>query len=516
MTGKPPESTSNNTPILRLEGITKRYGDLTANNNISLSINKGEVHVLFGENGAGKSTLSNIIYGYKRPDEGKIFLNGEEVQFRSPRDAAAHSIGMVHQHFMLVPTLSGLKNILLGLDYGKRPVLDLKSAEKRAAELCSQYGVNVDLKKEIWRLSVGEQQWVEILKALFLGSTILILDEPTAVLTPQETETLLNRIIEMKKAGITVILVSHKLKEIDRVSDRISVLRQGNLIGTVETGKVTHKELINMMVGRNYDICLKKQETVLGEPVLEVENVSARNMYNRQTLTDVSFTVRKGEIFGVAGVSGNGQTDLYEVLTALKKCSAGSIRINGETIHERLPFLKWHGMRVGEIPEDRITHGTIGSMTLQENIIFGKHRDKRFWKMGMLNWDTIGRYAKEKLEQYDVRPAKIKCPAQALSGGNLQKLVLSRELSDEPCLIIAAQPTRGLDIVAVESIWNRLLAEKAKGVACVVISEDLDELIALSDRIGVLYSGEMVEIFEGEFDHNEIGEKMIKGRSVTA
>lgn len=503
-------------PILRLEGITKRFDKLVANDNISLSIRKGEVHVLFGENGAGKSTLSNMIYGYKRPDEGKIFINEEEVHFRSPRDAAEKNIGMVHQHFMLVPTLSGMKNILLGLNYGKGPLLDMKAAEKRAKEMCDQYGVSVDLEKEVWKLSVGEQQWVEILKALFLGNNILILDEPTAVLTPQEIDALLNRIIEMKKAGITIILVSHKLKEIDRVADRITVLSHGHLIGTVECGKVTHKELVEMMIGRSYDIGVEKSPPSFGETVLEVKNVCACNMFNRQTLTDVSFQVRKGEIFGIAGVSGNGQTYLYEAVTALRKCTSGEIRINGKLISDKLSYNEWYAMKVAEIPEDRIIHGSIGSMNQQENILFGKHRNSEFKKAGMLQWGNISTMAKRKLEEYDVRPANVKGLAQSLSGGNLQKLVLARELSNEPCLIVAAQPTRGLDVVAVESIWKRLLDERSKGAACLLISEDLDELVGLSDRIGVLYNGEIVEIFEGDFSTSKIGDRMIKGRSEQA
>ncbi len=308
-------STETDVPILRLEGITKRFGKLTANDKISLWVRRGDVHVLFGENGAGKSTLSNIIYGYKRPDEGKIFINGEQVNFRSPRDATARNIGMVHQHFMLVPTLSGIKNLLLGLDYGKGPLLNLEKAEERAKSLCAQYGVNIDLHQEVWKLSVGEQQWIEILKALFLGSDILILDEPTAVLTPQETDLLLDRILDMKKAGITIILVSHKLREIDRVADCISVLRRGRLVGTVEAKQVTHQELVCMMIDRTCELGVQKTAKTAGAPVLAVRNVSAVNNFQRETLHDISFEVREGEIFGIAGVSGNGQTDLYEVIT---------------------------------------------------------------------------------------------------------------------------------------------------------------------------------------------------------
>lgn len=498
-------------PILRLEGLTKRFGTLTANDNISLSIQKGDVHVFFGENGAGKSTLSNMIYGYLRPTSGNIYINGELVRLKSPKDAAAHNIGMVHQHFMLVPTLSGMKNLLLGLDYGKGPFLDLRHARDRAEELCQRYGVKIDLNKELWRLSVGEQQWIEILKALFLGSDILILDEPTGVLTMQEVEALMGHILDMKREGITVIMVSHKLKEIDQVADRISVLRRGKLIGTVNAGEVSHEQLIEMMIGRSYDMGIEKQPLHAGKPVLQLRGVSTSSGEKACTLDNISFEVRAGEIFGIAGVSGNGQNHLYRAVTALQAATKGEILLDGKPVTPRIKFKDWYDYRVAEVPEDRIDHGTVGQMTLEENLVFGVHREKKYHRRGLLNWGTIGKMAQKRTEEYDVRPADIKYHACSLSGGNLQKLVLSRELSKGPKLIVAAQPTRGLDVIAVEFIWNKLLEERAKGAACLLISEDLDELVALSDRIGVLYKGELVKVFDGTFPLSEIGDRMING-----
>ena len=499
------------TPILRLEGLTKKFGTLTANDNISLSIQKGEVHVFFGENGAGKSTLSNMIYGYLRPTSGNIYLNGELVHLRSPRDAAAHNIGMVHQHFMLVPTLSGMKNLLLGLDYGKGPLLDLHRARERAEELCRRYNVKIDLDKEIWRLSVGEQQWIEILKALFLGSDILILDEPTAVLTVQEIDALMGHILDMKREGITVIMVSHKLKEIDRVADRISVLRHGKLIGTVKASEVTHEQLVEMMIGRSYDMGVQKPPLHAGPPVLRLRGVSTSSEEKACTLDNVSFEVRSGEIFGIAGVSGNGQNHLYRAVTALQPVAEGEIILNGSTVSTRISFDDWCKSRVAEVPEDRIAHGSIGAMTLEENLLFGAHREQQYRRHGLLDWRAVNQMAQQKIEEYDVRPADAKYHAASLSGGNLQKLVLARELSKGPRLIVAAQPTRGLDVVAVEFIWNKLLEEREKGTACLLISEDLDELVALSDRIGVLYKGRLVKIFDGDFQLSEIGDRMING-----
>ncbi|NCE63988.1 ABC transporter ATP-binding protein [Pseudoflavonifractor sp. 524-17] len=498
-------------PLLRLEAVTKRFGPLTANDHISLDIHQGEVHVLFGENGAGKSTLANLIYGCLQPTSGAIYLNGQPARFRSPRDAAAHSIGMVHQHFMLVPTLSGIKNLLLGLDYGRGPLLDLRQAWERAQTLCEQYHVDIDLNKEIWKLSVGEQQWVEILKALFLDSKILILDEPTAVLTMQQAELLMERILDMKRAGITVIMVSHKLKEIDRAADRISVLRRGKLIGTVYARETSHEQLVEMMLGSNHQLGVENPPKTPGKPVLELDRVSACNSERLQTLTDVTFQVRGGEIFGIAGVSGNGQTDLYEAVTALRPLAAGQIKIHGQPISETIHYRDWSALKVAEIPEDRIQNGSIGSMTLEENLIFGRHWDKRFRRWGILNRRAAAPLAARQLEDYDVRPAELGCRAQALSGGNLQKLLLSRELSGQPRLIVAAQPTRGLDIIAEEFIWKQLLAARAQGAACLLISEDLDELAALSDRIGVLYKGRLVRIFDGDFSLSQIGSWMIHG-----
>ncbi|MGN8874275.1 ABC transporter ATP-binding protein [Pseudoflavonifractor sp. HCP28S3_F10] len=511
MEHEPTNMQQSSVPILRLEGLTKKFGMLTACDNVSLSIQKGEVHVFFGENGAGKSTLSNMIYGYLRPTSGNIYINGKLTRLRSPKDAAAHNIGMVHQHFMLVPTLSGMKNLLLGLDYGKGPLLDMRRARERAEELCKRYGVDIDLDKEIWRLSVGEQQWIEILKALFLGSDILILDEPTAVLTVQEVETLMGHILDMKREGITVIMVSHKLKEIDQVADRISVLRRGKLIGTVNAGEVTHEQLIKMMIGRSYDMGVKKPPLRAGSPVLQLRDVSTTSAEKACTLDGVTLDVRAGEIFGIAGVSGNGQNHLYRTVTALQAASQGEILLNGKPISTRVKFEDWYGERVAEIPEDRIEHGSIGQMTLEENLIFGAHREKEYHRHGMLNWGAVSRMSKRRVEEFDVRPADIKYPARSLSGGNLQKLVLSRELTKGPRLIVAAQPTRGLDVIAVEFIWKKLLEAREQGVACLLISEDLDELVALSDRIGVLYKGKLVKIFDGEFSLSEIGDRMING-----
>ena len=500
--------------FLDLRGITKRFGKVVANDHIDLTIRRGEVHTLFGENGSGKTTLSNIIYGFLRADEGSILFKGQPVEFRSPSDAMEAGIGMVHQHFKLVPTLTVAQNAILGLRSGGNPFLDLKTVYSKIGEFNQRYRAAIDPDTEIWKLSVGEQQWVEILKALYLGIDLLILDEPTAVLIPQEIENLLIQIQKMKAEGLTVIFISHKLNEIMQISDRITVLRRGKVVSTVSPNDVSKNELVKMMVGKEVSFNLAKAPMRKGEVALRLENIQANSDRGYRGLNNLSLEVCRGEILGIAGVSGNGQVELFEIICAIRPITSGKIWIMGKDITSNI-VTEIEKFKVSEIPEDRNQDGVILDFSLANNMILGRQREKKFLRGFFLDTRKIVAYAIGLIKKFDIRPSSPAKAARTLSGGNLQKLILAREFARSSSLFIIAQPTRGLDVAATEFIRRKLLEERKAGVAILLISEDLDELMNLSDRIDIIFRGKIVAEVEPEkITVEKIGFLMVTGKAV--
>jgi simple sugar transport system ATP-binding protein len=487
----------NSNEILALQGITKRFGDVIANDLIDLTIRKGEIHTFLGENGAGKSTLVNIIYGFLRPDEGVIFFEGRERVFRSPRDAMAAGIGMVHQHFMLVPTISVVKNVILGLRSDREPFLNLDRAREQIQQFCDRYEIRLKPDDEIWKLSVGDQQWVEIIKALYLGVRLLVLDEPTAVMTPLEIEGLLSRIREMKEDGLTVIFISHKLDEVMSISDRITVFQRGRVVSTVNGSDVTKPDLARMMVGRDVIFRLEKKPVIKGKTILKLENVETYGDKGLRALDNVSLEVHEGEIFGIAGVSGNGQKELFEAIIGVRKITKGRIWISDKEVTNSPPH-EIRNLNFSDIPDDKIKEGSILGFTLAENTILGSQRSKPFVRRLLFDHNEITNHAERLVEEYGIQPPSIRKTAGTLSGGNLQKLLLARELSKKPKLIVASQPTRGLDVKGTEFTRRKLLEEKSRGVAVLLISEDLDEIMNLCDFVGVIFNGNIVAVVKPE------------------
>jgi len=480
--------------VIEMTGIVKTFPGVTANDHVDFSLAKGEIHALLGENGAGKSTLMNVLYGLYRPEEGTIRVNGALVSFGSPRDAIALRIGMIHQHFMLVQAMTVTDNVILGLKtHGV--LIDEKTAEMKIRELAERYGLKVDPKNFIWQLSVGEQQRVEILKALYREANVLILDEPTAVLTPTETKDLFTILRKMRSEGRSIVYISHKLEEVMDISDRITVLRSGKVVSQVKKNETAKAELARLMVGREVVFRLSKTEAKTGERALEVENVSALNDRNMPALKSVSFMVREGEILGIAGVSGNGQRELAEVLVGLRKTTAGRILVGGRSVSGASPR-EIVDLNVGFIPEDRVGVGLVMGLPILSNAIMKKYRE--FSQGPLLDYKVASTYASRLVKEFDVKTPNMRYPTKTLSGGNLQKLILARELAREPRLLIAAQPTRGLDVGATEYIRSKILEERFNGRAILLISEDLDEILSLSDRIAVMYEGEIVGIVPAE------------------
>ena len=481
---------------IRMEGITKRFLGVVANNRIDFSVRKGETHALLGENGAGKTTLMKILAGLYQPDEGQIWIDGQAVSVRSPRDAIALGIGMVHQHFMLVESHTVAENIILGLD-APRFVLSLSRVERQVAELADQYHLRVDPRARIWQLSVGEQQRVEILKALYRGARILVMDEPTAVLTPQESEDLFNTLRSMTAEGHTVIFISHKLGEVMSVADRITVLRRGEVVNTVLAGETSRQDLAKMMVGREVLFRLGKRESTPGDVVLEVDSLRALNDKGLEALRDVSLEVRGGEIVGVAGVAGNGQRELAEAIVGLRPVSKGRVRVNRQDVTNRSPR---HVMDrgVGYIPEDRLGSGLVVNLSVAENLILKSYREPPICSGFFVDRDAVAVHAEELVQAFDVMTPSIQTRTRLLSGGNLQKLILAREISSEPALMVAVCPTRGLDVGATEAVRELLLEQRDAGAGILLISEDLDELLSMSDRIAVLYEGRIMGVGDAE------------------
>ena len=488
----PSKPTSSEAPlVVAMRNIVKRFPGVLANDHVNFELRRGEIHALLGENGAGKSTLMNILAGLYRQDSGTIYINEEPVSFSSPRDAIEAGIGMIHQHFMLVPSQSVTENILLGLSK-PRFRLKLQEYDRVVASLGEQFGLHVDPQAKIWQLSVGEQQRVEILKMLYRGADVLIMDEPTAVLAPQEIEELFKTLRSMTENGKSIIFISHKLQEIMEIADRVTVLRRGKVTAQgVEARGITRQELARLMVGREVIFHLEKKPQKAGDVVLEVKDVHAENDKGLPALNGVSLTVRAGEILGIAGVAGNGQRELAQVITGMRKCTRGSILLQGEEISNRSPrFGIVHG--VAHVPEDRTHVGTAPNLSVTDNVIMKKYRQPPIARHGLLNRFAATQFAKNLKETYDIIVPTVETPVRLLSGGNLQRVILAREISGQPLLLVAVQPTRGLDVGAIEGVQRLLLAQRDAGAAILLISEELEELLALSDRIAVIYEGRIM------------------------
>jgi simple sugar transport system ATP-binding protein len=474
-------------PLLRITGITKQFPDVLANDSVSIDVMPGEIHCLLGENGAGKTTLADMVYGVFRPDKGSISLKGQPLNLRSPKEAMQAGIGMVHQHFELVLPMSAVENVVIGMDD------DLQKTRTRLEELCSRYDVALDLDAETGRLSVGEQQWVEILKALYVGVDLLILDEPTAVLTPQGVERLFGFLREMKEAGLAVIFITHKLYEVMEISDRVSVLRRGKLVATVDTKNTDSRELARLMVGRDVVLTVEKAPADPGEPLLEVERIAAEGLSMRGAVRDVSLTVHQGEILGLAGVSGNGQSALFNALVGLNPPTGGSVRVGGvETTH--LSPKQIANLGLAGVPSDRIHQGLVMDFQIQENLVLGRQRSADFSRAGLIRSRAMRAFADHAIEQFEIMTPSAQQRTRLLSGGNLQKVILARELTGiPPKILLVHQPTRGLDIGASEYVRRRLVEERDRGAGVLLISEDLDEIFNLSDRIAVIYEGRIID-----------------------
>lgn len=506
---------SNETVAVRMTGIVKRFPGVIANDGVEFGARVGEVHALLGENGAGKSTLSNVLTGLYRPDEGHMFLDGHEVSFGSPRDALNAGIGMVHQHFRLVNSFSVAENVVLG-DQTTSTFLNTNSVADTVAELSQRYSLAVDPRAKIWQLSVGEQQRVEILKVLYRGAKILILDEPTAVLTPQEADALFVTLRAMVAEGRTVIFISHKLDEVMAVSDRVTVLRGGKTVGTVDTASTTARDLARLMVGR--EVVFSRVERVAHpdahKTVLHVSSVSATDDRGNQALHEISLSVNAGEIVGIAGVSGNGQRELAEVIGGMRHATTGTILIEGHPVKSGR-VRKSIAAGIAHVPEDRLHTGLAPSHSVEDNLILKSYRRRPMSKWSVLMRKTIRSNADTMVERYDVKTPDTATPVRLLSGGNVQKVLLAREFSASPRVLVAASPTRGLDVGAIENVRIRLVEAADNGVGILLISEDLEELMSMSDRILVMYEGRIVgDVLAAEADRESIG--LLMGGITTA
>ncbi len=476
---------------LEMRGITKRFPGVLASDHVDFDVRTGEVHALLGENGAGKSTLMRILYGLYQPDEGEIRLNGQVVSIQSPADAIRYGIGMIHQHFMLVPTLTVKENVALGLKSSRSFLTDLDKVAARIEQLAKLYSLHVDPDAVVWQLSVGQQQRVEIIKALYRGAALLILDEPTAVLTPQEVDEFFVILEQMKRDGHALIFISHKLHEVIQLCNRVTVLRDGRPVGTTLVEGTTKQQLAEMMVGRPFGLQPAKKPLDAHEVRLSVRDVEALNDRGRPALRGVSFDVRAGEIVGLAGVSGNGQRTLAEVIAGLRPATSGEVSLGGRNVTGLSPR-QVMALGLSYIPEERMRDGMIREFTVAENIILREFDQPPYARSGFLNQAAIQRNSRELVNSFNVKTPSLETPAKNLSGGNIQKIILAREISRRPQVIVAAQPTRGLDIGATEYVHARLLEQRDQGTATLLISEDLDEILALADRILVICDGRIM------------------------
>lgn len=502
--------------VVEMRRVTKRFGSFTANDSISLQLRKGEIHALLGENGAGKSTLMNVLFGLYQPEEGEILINGQPTVIDGPNKAIKLGIGMVHQHFKLVQPFTVAENIILGSELRRGAAIDIQAAAAEVARLSDKYGLKVDPWARIENISVGMQQRVEILKTLYRGAEIIILDEPTAVLTPQEIEELMQIMGNLVRQGKSIILITHKLKEIMAIADTVTIIRRGKVVDSVKTADTNARKLAEKMVGREVSFDINKAKLSAGEPVLEVRDVAAKDARGLPALNGVTFQVRKGEILGVAGVDGNGQSELIESLTGLSKIQSGSILLNGRDIANRSPrHISENGLSL--IPEDRHKHGLVLDFTMRENLVLDTYFHKAYSNRGFLNEEAMERHAARLIEEFDVRPPDSSAKARSLSGGNQQKGIIAREVDKDPDLLIAAQPTRGLDVGAIEFIHRRLVEQREKGKAVLLVSFELDEILKLSDRIIVMYEGKVVgETRPEETNDQELGLMMAGSKQEAA
>ncbi|MGA1146870.1 MAG: ABC transporter ATP-binding protein [Candidatus Nanopelagicales bacterium] len=511
-----PAFTPSGTPVLEARDLTKRFPGVVANKDVSLTIHKGQIVGLLGENGAGKSTLVKMIYGLYEPDEGEILINGKPVRLKGPRDAIKRGIGMVHQHFQLVPVFTVAENVILGDEPHTSIFVDMKKATAEVARLSEQYGLKVDVDAKVEDLPVGAQQRVEILKALYRKAEILIMDEPTAVLTPQETDELLKVMRGFADNGVAVIFITHKLREVLAIADTIEVLRGGQVVGTTTPDQTDQAGLAQMMVGRSVLLRVDKKPASPGNVVLEVENLNVEGGLGLPAVTDVSLDVRAGEIVGIAGVEGNGQRELVEALTGLRKYRADVVTINGRDAVGATPHTI-HDMGVGHVPEDREKDGVVGPYSIADNMVLNRFDEPEFASRGIRNRKAVSNLATTLVKDYDVRTPSIQTTAQSLSGGNKQKVVIARELAANPSLLIASQPTRGVDVGSIEFIHSQIVKARDDGAAVLLVSAELDEVMGLSDRILVMYDGRIVADIPAEgADRNRIGRLMAGGEDTAA
>ncbi len=488
-----------------MRNIRKEFPGIVANDNVTLQVEKGEIHALLGENGAGKSTLMNVLFGLYQPEKGEIYVRGEKAEITDPNIANKLGIGMVHQHFMLVENFTVTENIILGQEPIRKGQVDIKKAAKRVEEISSQYGLRVDPYAKIQDITVGMQQRVEILKTLYRGADILIFDEPTAVLTPQEIKELIQILNRLIAEGKSIILITHKLKEIMEVCHRCTVIRRGEGIGTVKVADTNRDELASMMVGREVSFTTEKGLAQPQQSVLEIDNLTVKDSRGISAVNELNLTVRAGEIIGIAGVDGNGQTELIEAITGLRKVSDGTIQLNGKNITNHKPR-KVTESGVGHIPQDRHKHGLVLDFSIGENMVLQTYYQQPFSKFKQLKSNKIFNKAKELIDQFDVRTPSVHTEARALSGGNQQKAIIAREVDRSPDLLIAAQPTRGLDVGAIEFIHTKLIEERDANKAVLLVSFELEEVMNVSDRIAVIYEGKIVDIVDPkEISEQELG-----------
>lgn len=501
--------------IVEMRHITKRFPGIVANDDITIQVKRGEVYALLGENGAGKSTLMSMLFGMYQPDMGEILIEGKPVRFRSSNDATAHNIGMVHQHFKLVDNYTVAENIVLGVEPMKKalglfPCVDLKTANREIAELSHTYGLEVNPTDRIDEIPVSVRQRVEILKMLYRKAEILIFDEPTAVLTPQEIEFLLKIIDGLRRSGKTIILITHKIEEIKKIADRCAILYRGRLVKVLDVGSTSSQDMANLMVGREVDFNPSKTPASYRETVLEVDHLTVRNANKFEVVRDVSFRIRGGEIFAIAGVSGNGQVELADAIAGMLKIHGGTVKLNGQDI-TNLPIRQRTEAGISYIPEDRQGTGVILDFNLGDNLALRKYYREPFAKKGILQFHEFENYANDLIERYDIRCGQgRKTSLRSMSGGNQQKAIIAREIEEHAKLIIFVQPTRGLDIGAIENIHRQILAERDKGVAILLVSLELDEIMELADTIGVIYNGELLKIADAStLTSHDVGKYMM-------
>ena len=502
-----------NTKVVEMRNIVKKFGDFSPNDGVQRTVHKGEIHAILGENGAGKSTLMNQLYGLYKPTSGDIIINGQKLEMNNPKDAIAAGIGMVHQHFMLVPPFTVTENIVLGTEPMKGTVVDMATARKNVVELSEKFGLAIDPDAKIEDISVGMQQRVEILKALYRGAEILILDEPTASLTPQEIQELIHIMNNLTAEGKSIIIITHKLKEIKASADYCTIIRMGKYIDTVDVAECSEDELASMMVGRQVTFKVDKPEQEPGDVVLDVKNLHGVDYRDIEILKGLNLQVRRGEIVGIAGIDGNGQTELVEIITGLRKATEGSVAVNGVDIYNKPPRVGFVN-GVSSIPADRQKHGLVLDFSVEDNLILQNYKEPRFSRKGRLNRESIRKFASECIEKYDIRPRKSEGrPAGTLSGGNQQKVIIAREVENDKDLLIAVNPTRGLDVGAIEYVHKYIVEQRNKGKAVLLVSFELDEIMSLSDVIDVIYDGKIVDRVPGKLaDENELGLMMAGGK----